>query len=69
MARGPLTFRQRDLTRAIKAALAVGLVIERAWIEIDGRIILGHFAAPLTRAKHQLIERPPRVTDLIERGP
>ena len=41
MARGPLSFKQRDLTRAIKAALAGGLVIERAWIGIDGRIMLG----------------------------
>ena len=39
--RGPLTFRQKDLTRAIRAALAAGLVVERAWIEVDGRIVLG----------------------------
>jgi hypothetical protein len=44
MGRGPCTFRQRDLTRAIRGALAAGLVVERAWIEIDGRIMLG-FAA------------------------
>ena len=41
MARGPLTFRQRDLTRAIKAALAAGLKVERAYVEVDGRIMLG----------------------------
>ena len=41
MARRPSSFRQRDLTRMIKAALAAGLVIERAWVEIDGRIMLG----------------------------
>ena len=41
MARGPLSFKQRDLTRAIKAALTAGLVIERAWIDINGRIMLG----------------------------
>lgn len=41
MARGPCTFRQRDLTRAIRGALAAGLVVVRAWIEIDGRIMLG----------------------------
>ena len=32
---------QRDLTRAIKAAVAAGMVVERAWIEVDGRIMLG----------------------------
>lgn len=41
MARGPSTFKQRDLTRAIKAAVAAGLEVERAWIEVDGRIMLG----------------------------
>jgi hypothetical protein len=45
MARGPLTFKQRDLTRAIRAALAAGLKVERAYIEVDGRIMLG-FAKP-----------------------
>lgn len=41
MARGPLTFKQRDLTRAIKGAISAGMVVERAWIEVDGRIMLG----------------------------
>lgn len=41
MARGPSTFRQRDLTRAIKAAIAAGMTVERAWVEVDGRIMLG----------------------------
>ncbi|MGH6865671.1 MAG: hypothetical protein ACREDO_05785 [Methyloceanibacter sp.] len=45
MSRGPLTFKQRDLTRAIKAALAAGLTVERAWIDVDGKIMLG-FANP-----------------------
>lgn len=48
MARGPLTFKQRDLTRAIKAAVAAGLVVERAWIEVDGRIMLGFGKAIVT---------------------
>lgn len=41
MARGPLTFKQRDLTRAIKGARAAGMTVERAWIERDGKIELG----------------------------
>ncbi len=40
--RRPLTFKQRDLTRALRAAVAAGLTVERAWIEIDGgKIVLG----------------------------
>ena len=41
MSRGPLTFKQSDLTRDIKAALAAGLTVERAWVETDGKIVLG----------------------------
>ena len=41
MPRGHLTFKQRDLTRAIKAAQAAGVTVERAWIDVDGKIMLG----------------------------
>lgn len=41
MARGSLTFKQSDLTRAIKAALKAGVTVERAWIDVDGKIMLG----------------------------
>lgn len=41
MARGPLTFKKTDLTRAIKGAEAAGKIVERAWIERDGKIMLG----------------------------
>ena len=40
MARGHLTFKKSDLTRAIKAAETAGKVVERAWIERDGKIVL-----------------------------
>jgi hypothetical protein len=33
--------RQRDVTRAIKAAKAAGVTLERVWIEADGKIVLG----------------------------
>jgi hypothetical protein len=42
MARTPATFKQADLTRAVKAARACGLAIERTEITADGRIILVH---------------------------
>jgi hypothetical protein len=45
MARGPLTFKQSDLTRAIRAALKAG--VERAWIDVDGRVVLGLVAKPI----------------------
>lgn len=40
MARGPLTFRQRDLVRAIKGAKAAGLDISRVEVDKDGRIVV-----------------------------
>ena len=40
MSRGPVTFKQSDLTRAIKAFLAAGLEVARAEIFKDGRIII-----------------------------
>ena len=48
MARAPLTFRQRDLERAIKGAKAAGLEISRVEIDRDGKIvvIIGKSDAP-----------------------
>jgi hypothetical protein len=39
--RRPLTFKQCDLTRAIRAAVVAGMRVDRAWIECDGTIVLG----------------------------
>jgi hypothetical protein len=40
MARGPSTFRQRDVTAAIKAARAAGVEVARVEVSTDGRILL-----------------------------
>ncbi len=40
MARGPLTFRQCDLVRAIKGAKAAGLDISKVEIDKDGKIVV-----------------------------
>jgi hypothetical protein len=40
MARAPSTFRQLDVTRAIKAAKAAGVDIGRIEIANDGRIVI-----------------------------
>jgi hypothetical protein len=40
MSRGPNSFRQRDLTRAIRGAQAAGVEVARVEIEKDERIIL-----------------------------
>ena len=48
MARGPLTFRQRDLVRALKSARAAGLEVSKVEIDKDGKIvvIIGKSDAP-----------------------
>ena len=40
MARGPLTFRQSDLVRALKGAKAAGLDISKVEIDKDGKIVV-----------------------------
>src|SRR5262245_15445903 len=40
MSRGPQTFRQRDLTAALKAARAAGCEVSRVEVGKDGRIIV-----------------------------
>jgi hypothetical protein len=40
MARGNCTFRQRDLTAAVKAVATAGIELSRVEIDRDGRIIL-----------------------------
>ena len=38
MSRGPCTFKQRDITKAVKAVVAAGVQIERVEVDKDGKI-------------------------------
>ena len=40
MARGPAGFKQRDLTRALRATKAAGIDVHRIEIEKDGKIVV-----------------------------
>lgn len=40
MSRGPSTFRQSTVTKAIKAAKAAGVEVARIEVDPDGRIVL-----------------------------
>lgn len=40
MSRGPQAFRQRDLTKAVRAVLAAGIVVDAVRVEKDGAIVV-----------------------------
>ena len=40
MGHGPATFKETDLTRALRAARKAGLDVERIEVDRDGRIVL-----------------------------
>ena len=40
MARGPCTFKQQDVTRALRATVAAGISVQRIEIDRDGKIIV-----------------------------
>jgi len=40
MSRGPSTFKQRDVTRAVRAIVAAGVPIERVEVDHDGKIVI-----------------------------
>jgi hypothetical protein len=40
MSRGPQTFKQRDLVRAVKAVAAAGMSVAKVEVDKDGKIIV-----------------------------
>jgi hypothetical protein len=46
MSRGPCTFKQRDVTKAVKAIVAAGVQVERVEIDKAGKIIIVTAAKP-----------------------
>jgi hypothetical protein len=61
VARAPSVFRQSDVTRAIKAAVAAGVNIERVEIDKSGRIVIvtgkpGEPEAPANDLDRELAE-------------
>ena len=40
MSRAPQTFRQRDLTRAVRAVTAAGMSVAKVEVDKDGRIVV-----------------------------
>jgi len=40
MSRGPQTFKQRDVTRALKGAAAAGIDVRRVEIDREGKIVV-----------------------------
>jgi hypothetical protein len=47
MSRGAQTFKQGDVTRAIKAAVKAGLKVQRAEVRSDGSIVLDFNGPPV----------------------
>lgn len=40
MARGPCTFKQQDVTRALRATVAAGIAVQRIEIDREGKIVV-----------------------------
>jgi hypothetical protein len=53
MSRAPSTFRQQDVTRAVKAVRCAGVDIVRVEIAKDGRIIIVTAEAELQKSENE----------------
>jgi hypothetical protein len=40
MSRGPATFRQRDVTKAVRAVASAGMAVVKVEVDKDGKIIV-----------------------------
>jgi hypothetical protein len=60
MSRRPSTFKQQDVTRALRAAVAAGIEVQRVEIAKDGRIVIvaspGAAASSLDDLDRELIQ-------------
>jgi len=55
MPRAPLTFKQSDLTRALRAARAAGERVSRAEIDRDGKIVVVFEPPDATTAGKEIV--------------
>ena len=55
MSRGPATFKERDLTRAVRAVLKAGLEVARVTVDIGGQItvIVGHGSGEVAAERNE----------------
>lgn len=58
MSRGPATFKQSDLTRALKGAVAAGVAVARVRISKDGSIEIDTTKPPPSQATPTTTENP-----------
>jgi hypothetical protein len=58
MARGPCTFKQSDLTRAVRAVVAAGVEVARVEVGKDGKIVVmaANAKEPLNELDRELTE-------------
>lgn len=61
MARGPCTFKQQDVTRALRATVAAGIEVRRVEIDKDGKIVLVMVDSP----EDQPSEKPVRPGQIV----
>jgi hypothetical protein len=68
MARAPCTFKQRDVTAAVKAVLAAGIEVQRVEVDQDGKIAIITGKAEESRANGENEWDAPFLRILPRRG-